>query len=60
MRNNDEARKREERRNYIEQKAREVINGRYGNGEARRRALGNDFRDVQNRVNEILGFSKRY
>ena len=60
MRNNDEARRREERRNYIEQKAREVINGRYGNGEARRRALGNDFRDVQNRVNEILGFSKRY
>lgn len=38
----------------IEELAREVIEGKYGNGEDRKRALGSRYREVQNRVNEIL------
>ena len=53
-------RKIEERRNYIERMAREVLNGRYGNGQARRNALGNDYNEIQNRVNEILGLPFRH
>lgn len=34
--------------------AREVINGKYGNGEERRRILGSRYDEVQKRVNEIL------
>ncbi len=43
---------------YIDEIAREVINGRWGNGETRRQALiqaGYDYNAVQARVNEILG-----
>ena len=50
----------EERRNYIERMAREVLAGRYGVGQARRNALGNDYNEIQNRVNEILGLSFRH
>ena len=50
----------EERRNYIERMAREVLNGHYGNGQARRNALGNDYNEIQNRVNEILGLPFRH
>ena len=50
----------EERRNYIERMAREVLAGRYGNGQARRNVLGNDYNEIQNRVNEILGLSFRH
>lgn len=34
--------------------AREVIEGKYGNGEDRKRALGDRYSEVQTRVNEIL------
>ena len=34
--------------------AREVIQGKYGNGDARRNALGSRYAEVQARVNEIL------
>ena len=44
----------------IENLARRVIKGEFGNGQERRNRLGNLFPAVQNRVNEILGFSKRY
>ena len=38
----------------IDELAREVIAGKYGNGEARKKALGDKYREVQDRVNEIL------
>lgn len=48
----------------IEEVAKKVISGAYGNGEeARRKALEADgyaFEEVQNKVNELLGCSKRY
>lgn len=39
----------------IDALAREVINGKYGNGEARKAALGSNYAAVQKRVNEMLG-----
>ena len=39
----------------IEELAKEVIAGRYGNGEERKQKLGNLYNEVQKRVNEILG-----
>ena len=54
-------RQEEQRRNNIEDLARRVINGEFGNGIANRRnRLGDLFAPVQNRVNEILGYPKRY
>ena len=44
----------EEIKKSTEELAREVINGVYGNGEDRKRVLGNRYQEVQNRVNEIL------
>lgn len=38
----------------IEQLARDVIEGKYGNGQERKDKLGNLYQEVQNRVNEIL------
>ena len=38
----------------IEQTARDVIPGKYGNGEERKQKLGNLYNEVQKRVNEIL------
>lgn len=38
----------------IEQLARDVINGKYGNGNERKNKLGNLYEEVQKRVNEIL------
>ena len=38
----------------IEELAREVIEGKYGNGEDRKKALGDRYSEVQARVNEIL------
>lgn len=38
----------------IDELAREVIAGKHGNGEARKKALGNLYSEVQKRVNEIL------
>ena len=37
-----------------EELAREVIEGKYGNGEDRKKALGDRYAEVQARVNEIL------
>lgn len=39
----------------IEKLAREVIVGKYGNGEARKKALGSLYNPVQARINEIYG-----
>lgn len=47
----------------LETVAKRVINGEFGNGEKRLKALteaGYDYATVQNKVNEILGSSKRY
>lgn len=41
-----------------EELAREVIDGKYGNGEDRKNALGSRYDEVQARVNEILGINK--
>ena len=38
----------------IDELAREVIAGKYGNGDARKKALGNLYNEVQKRVNAIL------
>lgn len=38
----------------IEQLAKDVINGKYGNGEERKKSLGDLYPEVQKRVNEIL------
>lgn len=39
----------------IDRLAREVIAGKHGNGDARKRALGSNYAAVQNRVNQLLG-----
>lgn len=39
----------------IDQLARDVIAGKYGNGDARKQALGTNYEAVQARVNEMLG-----
>lgn len=39
----------------IDQLARDVIAGKYGNGDARKNALGSNYDAVQARVNELLG-----
>ena len=56
----DEERKTEERRRYIDHMADLVMAGRFGNGEARRIALGAEYNEIQNRVNERLRLPKRY
>lgn len=38
----------------IDDLARDTINGKYGNGDARKKALGDKYEEVQKRVNEIL------
>lgn len=38
----------------VDELARDVIAGKYGNGDARKKALGNRYAEVQVRVNEIL------
>lgn len=45
--------------NSIEQLAQEVIEGKHGTGEERKKNLGNMYKQVQNRVNEILLPSKK-
>ena len=42
----------------VETLAREVIEGKYGNGEERKQALGSRYSEVQKRVNEILSDSE--
>ena len=41
----------------VDELAKEVIAGKYGNGEARKKALGSRYSEVQARVNEILNSS---
>lgn len=43
----------------VEELAREVIEGIYGNGEDRKRALGDRYSEVQARVNEILALTPK-
>ena len=43
----------------IDELANEVIAGKYGNGEARKKALGSLYNQVQARVNEILNGTKQ-
>ena len=38
----------------VEELAKEVIEGKYGNGEDRKKALGNRYAEVQARVNELM------
>lgn len=42
----------------VDELAREVIDGKYGNGNARKQALGSRYDEVQARVNKILGTNK--
>ena len=42
----------------VDELAREVIAGKYGNGDARKQALGSRYDEVQARVNKILGTNK--
>ena len=39
----------------VDELAKEVIQGKYGNGEARKQALGDRYAEVQKRVDEMLG-----
>lgn len=41
----------------VDELAQEVIAGKYGNGDARKQALGNRYNEVQAKVNEILGIN---
>ena len=43
----------------IDELAQEVIAGKYGNGDARKQALGSRYEEVQARVNEILGVNNK-
>lgn len=60
MKEEENRRRQEERRRYIDDLATKVLNGQFGNGQARRNNLGNLYNEVQNRVNERLGLAKRY
>ena len=42
----------------VDELAKEVINGKYGNGDARKSALGSRYSEVQSKVNEILNGNK--
>ena len=44
----------------VDELAKEVIAGKYGNGEARKKALGSRYREVQDRVNQMLSSSTKY
>ena len=50
----------EEHRRHIDDLAQRVINGEFGSGQTRMNRLGNEFKEVQNRVNERLGCKFRY
>ena len=42
----------------VDELAQEVLAGKYGDGDTRKKALGNRYKEVQARVNEILGVGK--
>ena len=43
----------------IEEKAKQVIRGNFGNGAARKQALGGEYDTIQRRVNEMYGLSPK-
>ena len=43
----------------VDELAKEVIQGKYGNGDDRKKALGDRYDEVQARVNEILGVNNK-
>lgn len=43
----------------IEEKAKQVIRGNFGNGAARKQALGGEYDTIQRRVNEMYGLPPR-
>ena len=49
-----DAAKEQEKEFDIDAAARDVIQGKYGNGEDRKKALGEDYSMVQKRVNELM------
>lgn len=52
-----------EHKKSVDEIAREVINGQWGNGEDRKRRLeenGYNYQEVQNKVNEMLNYNNRY
>ena len=55
-----ERRRREEHERHINDLADRAIRGEFGNGETRKRLLGAEYKEVQNKVNEKLGNSYRY
>ena len=57
---NERRRREEEHRRHIEDLARRVIRGEFGTGQTRMNRLGGEFKEVQNKVNEILGCKFRY
>ena len=60
-REEEERRRREdEHRRHIEDLARRVIRGEFGNGRQRQNRLGGEYHEVQNKVNEMLGCGFRY
>ena len=42
----------------VDELAQEVLAGKYGDGDTRKKALGNRYKEVQAKVNEILGVGK--
>ncbi len=42
----------------VDELAQEVINGLHGNGEARKQSLGSKYKEVQNRVNQLIASKK--
>ena len=56
----DRRRREQEHRNHIDDLARRVLRGEFGNGRERERRLGGLFHEVQNKVNEMVGCSFRY
>lgn len=46
--------KEQEKKLDIDAVARDVIQGKYGNGDDRKKALGEDYSMVQKRVNELM------
>ena len=45
---------------FIEYLVQETMNGRFGNGDERKKKLGAFYVDVQNSINFRLGYSKRH
>ena len=57
---NERRRREDDHRRHIEDLARRVIRGEFGSGQTRMNRLGGEFKEVQNKVNEMLGCKFRY